>query len=61
MTYDPETIYVVRLRRKVSRKGYAFKPLYPVEMKGKLLNSIIDENGVEVIDAVDGEMIGDEQ
>lgn len=49
-TYSKTKTYAVKLARSIKHGGFTYKPLNEVEMKGALLNAIIDAEGAEVVD-----------
>lgn len=51
-TFDEETIYDVKLARKIEHGSMTYRPLNRYEMRGRFLNKLIAEHGAEVVDYV---------
>lgn len=47
---NPEKTYKVKLSRPVKHGAFTFKPLNEIEMRGTIVEAIIEQEGDEVLD-----------
>ena len=50
MIIDQEKTYLVKLARPVKRGAFTYKPLNEIEMTGKVLAAIVEQDGEDAID-----------
>jgi len=49
--YEPATIYMVKLSRKIERGAMIYRPLNEYEMKGAFIQKLTAEHGEDCIDS----------
>ncbi|MEH6691284.1 MAG: hypothetical protein V7774_08890 [Pseudorhizobium pelagicum] len=50
MIVNQEKTYLVKLSRPVKRGAFTYKPLNEIEMTGKVLAAIVEQDGEDAID-----------